>query len=185
MLQNLNYLNAFFRAYPFFICIFLLLFGIIFQSKICIYLFIYLLIIHNIIIKGLKNIFKYVYNNLDIKKLPILGIGERPIGAKYCNCFISEDNLNGYVDSFGMPSGHSIIGMLTSIFISYYILHNYPNNYMRILSLIIVNMLGILVCVSRLWLNCHTIQQIIIGGFIGIISGYNGYRIWLQLNKII
>lgn len=179
-----NYLNGFCRAYPLFISAFLFLFGMIFQSNISIYFLIYLIILGTIIVKNLKKIFKYIYNYLDLTYIPILGIGSRPENAKYCSCFISENNLEGIPNSFGMPSGHSIIAMTISIFTTFYILDNYPDNFRRKISLIVLNILGLLICLSRIWLNCHTIQQVILGGSFGILSGFYSYKLWLFINSI-
>ena len=80
-----------------------------------------------------------------------------------------------------MPSGHSIVAMTTSIFWSLYILDNFPDNFNRKISLLTLNSVGILICLSRILLNCHTLEQTIIGGIIGSILGRYGYKLWLYL----
>ena len=36
---------------------------------------------------------------------------------------------------------------------------------------------------SRYYLNCHTIQHIIIGGLIGLLLGYIGFELYIFLEK--
>ena len=67
-----------------------------------------------------------------------------------------------------MPSGHSLLAMFTAIFWSLYIINHYKNDNKRMMSLIVLNMSCVAVCLSRVYLNCHTIQQVIIGGIIGV-----------------
>lgn len=94
------------------------------------------------------------------KKLPILGIGSRPKGAK--NCGILSDGL--IAKSYGMPSGHS---QAAGFFMMFQLL-NTNNPLYRFLIISI----SIWIMYSRIKLGCHTIQQVIIGGIIGIIFGY-------------
>ena len=185
-LLKLNYIKGLSRAYPFFISIFLFLVGFIFQSDISIFLFTYILILDLVVVKGLKYIFQHIYKFLDMEYLPIIGTGLRPIDAKYCGCFIDEHNIEGIPTSFGLPSGHSIIAIAVSVFGSYYILENYPDTLKRKLSLTILNLLGIFMASSRIWLGCHTIQQVIIGSLIGYLCGYYGYILWkfIKINSM-
>ena len=85
----------------------------------------------------LKLLSKAIYKGLNTDTLPILGRGPRPVGAKYCGCFITESNLNGVSKSFGMPSGHSITAHLclpSGFYISKNIqdLYRRNSNYIRI-----------------------------------------------------
>ena len=103
----------------------------------------------------------------------IFGIlGKRPKGAKDCGFF---ENSPIQKESYGMPSGHSQnIG-----FISIYLILNTLNqNYKKEKKLLIVSSLIILIFAimySRIYLNCHTYPQVIIGVIIGLLFGYIYY----------
>ena len=83
-------------------------------------------------------------------------------------------NINNKIsNSYGMPSGHSQIAWL---FTTYSILNlqNHKYKSMKILLLII---LASMTSYSRVyWSNCHTIQQVLVGGLIGIFFGYQAYN---------
>ena len=177
-IMNLSYLKGFARAYPFFVPFFSFFFGIVFQNNLSIYFTFLVIIVDVILITSLKNISRYIYNLLNIDRLPILGLGKRPDGAKYCGCFIDENNIDKISTSFGMPSGHSIVAMTTCIFWSRYIMDNYPKSYKRDLSIFLLYSVSLFILFSRIWLGCHTIQQVIIGSFIGSFIGYEGYELY-------
>lgn len=172
---NLNYIKGFVRAYPFFVPFFTFFFGILFQNNLSIYFSLLIIVIDVILITSLKGISRIIYNYINIENIPLLGIGKRPGGAMYCGSFVDENNIGQLSTSFGMPSGHSIISMTTCIFWNLYIIDNYPKSKKRDLSLISLNSISLLVLFSRIWLGCHTIQQVIIGGIVGSCVGYYGY----------
>ena len=92
--------------------------------------------------------------------MPLLGIGERPIGAKYCGCYIYEDNLQGIPTSYGMPSGHaqSSCFSLTFLFLT-------TQTLWVLFGLCIV----VLTLYQRYKHNRHTLTQLFVGSLIGII----------------
>jgi len=181
----LNIINELFRALP---LLSSLIFGIIYfitNDIYMLYIFIgtYITSITTHLCKNL--IFKYIeiflsYNNFNTIK-SILGSFERPINAKNCgNFYINETN---YSTSKGMPSGHCILAGYISIYMYYYIINKYKidkkkHNYI------------LLLCVSftfytmytRVLFGCHTLEQTIIGGIIGMILGHYYY---LLSNKLI
>ena len=114
------------RAFPCIVSLASLLFAVIFQNKVSLLFGIYFLILD--ILSGLfKGVVRSLYSFLGVETLPIIGAGKRPNGAKYCGCFIDENNLEGISKSFGMPSGHSILAIFTATFWSLYILDNYES----------------------------------------------------------
>ena len=179
--KAINHSSGFFRSYPCITTIFAIFASMIFQIKILMFYGIYNIFI-NYVGKILKDTSKYLYTKVfKIKSLPLLGIGERPIGAKYCGCYIYEDNLEGIPTSYGMPSGHALSAVMTSVFWSLYIIDNYPDNHKKLLALLVLNSLGGMVCLSRIYLGCHTIQHVIVGGLFGILFGFLGYKLYLKL----
>lgn len=85
--------------------------------------------------------------------------GLRPTGAINCGLFIDENNPKKNAKSYGMPSGHT---HFASAFATYHFLKN-KNPWWFLIAL--------LIGYSRIYLNCHTISQVIIGFIIGTISG--------------
>ena len=72
-----------------------------------------------------------------------------------------------------MPSGHSVESMLISVFLVMYIIKNHEKSMKRNILIILVLVIGMSVCISRVVLGCHTVLQIIIGGIIGSVIGYD------------
>lgn len=170
------------RASPVIITISSLISGLIFLKPFFIYFGLYIAICTKII-SNIKKVFKNtIYKN--IESIPLLGKGERPDNAKYCGHFITEDNLNGTSTSFGMPSGHSASAMIFCVFFIRYILEksNINNNY-KIFSISIVGFISFLIMWSRYYMNCHTIQHIIVGGSMGSIFGYIGFDLYTLLEN--
>lgn len=139
------------------------------------YLFIVyiLVILSNSLIKNI--IVKPLYNLLNIKSLPILGIGARPNGASSCG-FILDNKL---ATSFGMPSGHSQIAwtIATYIIIKSYktkklTFSNIFNYICLILFYLLILLFATYISYSRVNIEgCHTSEQVIIGGILGIFCG--------------
>ena len=161
------------------------------------YLTLYLLISYlglNISNHILKQIFKMIYKvtvGVD-QPMAILGLGRRPDKATDCASFLNFNNTKP--KSYGMPSGHS---QLSWCVVTYLLLHIYNkkdsllkdftnNDKLRKMYLIIISLILItfatLVSYSRVYVEyCHTLQQVIVGGLIGIIFGIVIYYIQIKL----
>ena len=138
-----------------------------------------LVVLSNFIFKDL--IIKPIYKLLNKTSLPILGIGARPANAESCSLI-----LDGILDTrYGMPSGHSQIAWTFATYILYKIINNWYNNkkenkiitifgYIWLsLSCIIVLVCAIYISYSRVYIEgCHTIQQVTVGGILGVICGF-------------
>ena len=128
---------------------------------------------------------KPVYDFLHKSSLPILGIGARPKNATSCGLVL--DNI--LATSYGMPSGHSQTAWTVATYLLYkiikYFYYNYNNNnrinkinkifqYIFLIgSCILVITCATYISYSRVYIEgCHTIQQVIVGGLIGIFVGF-------------
>lgn len=130
----------------------------------------------------LKNIFKIIYNLFNVKEIPILGRGIRPDGATNCGSFLFYPDKSS--TSYGMPSGHSqsIWFLVTYLILSINDkkiklferrMNKKYNEIIKYTSIIGLLCLGILVSYSRVEIeNCHTIEQVTLGGLLGISLGY-------------
>ena len=149
----------------------------------------YLFIIYFAVIIS-NNIFKlftkFIYYLFNTKTLYILGSGARPPNANSCTFTLD----NTIATSFGMPSGHSQTAWVVASYLIFKIITNFYNknnnknnnnnknttlyNYIwLIVSCIIILSSAIYISYSRVYIEgCHTIQQVIIGGLIGIAVGY-------------
>lgn len=122
--------------------------------------------VNNISNHYIKNyIFKPIMKN---KTMPILGRGRRPKGAK--NCGIVSDGKKS--TSYGMPSGHAQV-------ISFFLADRLAGGY-SMLYKVIVSVICISLITSRVRLNCHTPQQIIVGTFLGFIA----YKVYLTVSSM-
>ena len=65
------------------------------------------------------------------------------------------------------------------MFWTLYIINNFKLNIYSILSILILLFISLNIMISRIVLKCHTPQQVIIGGIIGLIFGYIGYQIFI------
>ena len=127
-----------------------------------------------------KKMSKFIYNFLNLNSLPILGLGNRPPNANSC-AFILDNSKS---KSFGMPSGHSQTAWTVATYLIFKIISNFYNNKNNknrtlvdyiwlLLSCFIVLSTAIYISYSRVYIEgCHTIQQVTIGGLIGIVFGY-------------
>ena len=179
----ITHFNGTVRAAPYYVNIMSILIGIIFRQPVALFygLFSYFGDICNHFLKiFFKNV---VYKNTDY--LPILGYGKRPDGAKYCGIFIDENNLKGLSTSFGMPSGHSHFATLTAMFWSLYLIKEYNLNLYTYISIGLICIMSLSVMISRYYLGCHTPQQIIFGGLLGLVTGYLGYYLYEYVNDYI
>ena len=107
------------------------------------------------------------------KKYFLIGSGSRPKGAKNCSLFV-EKNAS-FSKSYGMPSGHSQNAAFFSTYAIMGILNNpaFSNKFIFIAIFIV---LALSVMYSRVFLKCHTVQQIAIGGLLGSILGLQYYN---------
>ena len=133
---------------------------------------------------GLKNlVFKPLYKYFPKLETSFLNRGVRPNGAKSCGVSLTKHDELAF--SFGMPSGHS---QITWTFTTYFVcilcqthlnlfssIHaiEYLARCMLVIALI---MMSLYISYSRVAIEgCHTAQQVIIGGVIGVIIGYLGF----------
>ena len=157
----------------------------------------------------LKNvIFSSIYKIFNLKNPYILGIGHRPNDATNCGVFLNLDNK--IASSFGMPSGHSQLAWAVSTFLILYLLDNNKinnkknnnnknnnnknnnniiikiliNKNYKMFAIIILLLFALLVSFSRVYVDkCHTIQQVIMGGLFGILSGIIGFYGYKLINN--
>ena len=94
------------------------------------------------------------------------------------------DDLNKLkTQSFGMPSGHSQLVALTATFWTLYqvgLLKKETDNSKKnklIFSIVIIWLLALLVMYHRKYTRCHNIEQICIGGILGILFGFLAYLV--------
>jgi len=98
----------------------------------------------------------------------------RPRDAKGCGLY--ENLYKQY--TYGMPSMHSQIWAIFSLFWTIYIIRNiHVSTYKKIISITILFALLILICYQRVSSSCHTTQQVIVGCIVGFISALIMYRI--------
>ena len=120
-----------------------------------------------IVVNFLKNIiFKpfgnYLSNFYQSDDFPIIGRFKRPIGANNCGSFYVGPN--NYAISEGMPSGHSILSGFVAVFMYNFIIEHYniKSEYKPIILFLTVFFI-LYTMYSRVLMNCHTIQQTIVG----------------------
>ena len=111
-----------------------------------------------------------VFKNLmGTKKYPIIGTGKRPKGAKDCGLFLTKKDKIPH--SYGMPSGHSQTALFFSVYAIHEILNSSMNQLTKMTGIILLISIGLGIMYSRIYLKCHTIQQVIIGGLLGSVLG--------------
>lgn len=172
------------RTSPLLFLIILLFNCILAPSYGAFYLFVIyvLIVLSNWIIKHLM--VKPLYNLFNKTKLPILGLGARPNGATSCK-FILDNKLD---TAFGMPSGHSQFAWAVATYIISRIITNWKNankdnkvittsGYIwLILSCLLVLVGALYISYSRVYIEgCHTIEQVTVGGILGIVCGFCVY----------
>jgi membrane-associated phospholipid phosphatase len=145
-----------------------------------------------------KFIMSSIYNIYGKKTLPILGLGFRPNGAINCGVFFPLKSK--IANTFGMPSGHSQSAWFVTTFLILYMMkkHNIKSikdiknikkidskKYNYIISYIIILILiSLTISLSRVLIeNCHTFQQITIGGILGIILGAISFKIYEHISN--
>lgn len=130
----------------------------------------------------LKHIFRLIY--LKRNHLPLIGQKFRPLGAYNCSGFPTCKSEKQ--TALGMPSGHSQFAWMVSIF---YVMHAFSNrrainhNKAGAYSFIsIVLLFALLVSASRVYVGCHTIQQVTVGALIGGGMGVGFFYIYKAMN---
>ena len=158
------------RAYPFMFLMFSLLLGVVFSLDhlVC--------LVGVVLVSDSVNSFvtkPMVYNILS--QVGMLHVAARPKGAKNCGSFLDETNIHKTSKSYGMPSGHSLSAMIISLYLICYIIDHHDKTLQRDILILFICLMGMSICVSRVYLQCHTVLQIIIGGILGSIIGYYSY----------
>ena len=176
-----NFISVFLQTSPIFFTVYIFLGGLIASNYYFILygIFAYLNLIIN---KILKYIAKFIYNKFDIKSLPIIGLGVRPKGAVNCSAIPYQKGYITKSKSFGMPSGHSQNAWFLFGFMLLYLINNYKNEkndtmekFLFGLKISVLFIIALSISISRVYINCHTVQQVIIGGIIGLIIGCLAY----------
>ena len=192
--QNLYPVLA--RASPVIFSVMLVMNCILQPSFNAFYMFImyFIVILSNKIFKNL--IFKPIYNLFNVSKISILGLGSRPKGANSCR--FTLDNVLS--TTYGMPSGHSQIAWGVASYILFRIVYDFnnnkyedTNNNIKILnyiwfftSCILVTWIAFYISYSRVYIEgCHTLQQVIVGGVFGIVSGFLIYYYEDNIKKML
>ena len=157
------------RAFPLLILIKCVLAYILFQEENAMFFGAFLLIMEGFNY-GLKHFI--LEPVLGKKSYPYIGSGARPKGAKNCGNF--ADGLPA--TTYGMPSGHSQFAMIVTTYLTLNLLNasnrEFPkHDILRGMMFIAAVIMGVSVCLSRIYFKCHTYQQVIAGGMIGIIAG--------------
>lgn len=133
-------------------------------------------------VKALKHYaFKPLYARVGKDALPMLGRGTRPDGATNCGFF---PNASKPATSFGMPSGHSMDSCIMATFWCLYVAYetdwSHPH---KVWACAGFSVMALLVAQSRHRLGCHTVQQIVVGGLIGIVLGSGGFMLWNRIKQ--
>lgn len=149
-------------------------------NKIDYIIFIFYIVISILINFILKEyIFRPIMNNNTYK---FIGSGIRPDATRNCTNLLDNNIL---ISMYGMPSGHSQTLLLICTLLFLKILNEkYSLNKKIIKCLVLFIVTGFLIY-ERLYYNCHTYQQIIIGGLIGIILGIIGFNNLIHIKNII
>lgn len=175
--NQFSVLNSIFRSVPLTLPIFIFIHYYFYKNIYIFYLFCGTLII-NLLVPLSKKLCiplgKYLSKIYNTEDLPFIGRFSRPLGASNCGCFyISPDN---YATTSGMPSGHCMLTTFTCVYLYYYIIAEYKiSKQTKFILFCLLLGISIYMAYTRVLMNCHTIQQTILGSFIGAILGYFYY----------
>ena len=133
----------------------------------------------------MKPLYKWTGSN----ELFLLGSGSRPAGATGCHFTLDGKKAT----SFGMPSGHSQIAWTIGTYLICRLINkqlmtihnenenentggitaNILNNIWMAISIVVILVVASYISYSRVYIEgCHTIQQVIIGGIVGVVLGF-------------
>lgn len=171
----MNIIDVYLRGFPVINPVIFLFIGLLQKNKFFIKYFVFSLVVDFLGVKPLKWMSEKIYNLLSVEYIPVLGLGRRPIGA--VSCGIVNDGKPCI--SFGMPSGHAMISGFTFMYFYLYINQHFTSAKNKILLKLLLFIVSISVCISRILFGCHTVQQVIIGALIGLVFGYKLYSISL------
>jgi membrane-associated phospholipid phosphatase len=125
------------------------------------------LITNNIIhFKAFLGVIGTTFISETLKYFFIGKLSPRPEGAKDCNLLCNDGNQSGRP---GMPSSH----LAEAAFILGFYYQQYDNRYIR-LGLVIYTAL---VMLSRYLKKCHTINQVFVGAFLGLLLSWLSVKI--------
>ena len=133
----------------------------------------------------MKPLYKWTGGN----DLFLLGSGSRPSGAMSCQFAIDGKRAT----SFGMPSGHSQIAWTIGTYLICQLVHRFIGNVNQnskqgndnttasiildniwiFISIVVILGACTFVSYSRVYIEgCHTIQQVSVGGIVGVVLGF-------------
>lgn len=97
--------------------------------------------------------------------------------SKDPNALRPKDATDQCGDKMGMPSGHSQFIWFFAIFWTLYILYSnlFKNKTSNILSIICLIIIALIVALSRIYLECHTFLQVLVGSIVGATIGVISY----------
>tara|TARA_E500000178_G_C16829764_1_gene665474 strand:+ start:387 stop:935 length:549 start_codon:yes stop_codon:yes gene_type:complete len=171
----------FYRSFPLTFYIIYTLISLIYFSKIFYYDILFIFILDKLN-KFFKLSFKYLYLKNGTNKLTVLGIGNRPKEARYCDIFLREESK--YPNDYGMPSGHSQLLWIVFTYFTLILLESEINTKIKKLLIILLFVFSIYGSYVRTAIEkCHTEQQVIIGAFLGVILGKLGFGLKKKLMK--
>jgi membrane-associated phospholipid phosphatase len=188
-LQRLKTLPTLARTSPVSLTVIMMLYAMMIPSFNSFYLFILVLLTNGFNAFLKYAVMKPLYKLSGGNDLFLLGIGSRPSGASSCHFAIDGKKSS----SFGMPSGHSQIAWTIASYLICRLIQRFivnvnqtmkQNNNTSLASLIldgiwifmsvgIILAAGIYISYSRVYIEgCHTIQQVSVGGIVGVILGF-------------
>ena len=145
--------------------------------------------VNSILNSVLKTVSQIIYEKIGNKNgmLPILGRGKRPYGAYNCGVIPTCDKSPA--TSFGMPSGHSqSVWFMFGFFLLYFLKFKSINQNLNqkhktllnlglVFKIIVLFIFCIFISFTRVYVGCHTVQQVIFGGIIGLSFGLIGFTL--------
>jgi membrane-associated phospholipid phosphatase len=188
MTEKFNFLGIFAQTSARYFFIYSILYGIFSMNYYLILMSVFG-VINGVLNFGFKRAFEFLYNKLNVDTLPILGRGQRPVGFKNCSDVPTCEKIHSAF-AFGMPSGHSQTAWFIFIYLVLYLndtinekkqdLTNSRKTYYNLwlgFSIVIGLIISIYISYSRVAVGCHTIQQVTLGGILGLIFGSVSYFI--------
>ena len=164
-------LNSIFRSVPLSLPTFIFIYYYLYKNTQIFYLFCGTLIINFLCIPISKYLFikldNYLSTIYNIIEYPFIGRFKRPDNAINTGCFYISDT--NYTTTSGMLVDIVCLSAFTCMYLYYYLIYDYKipknQNILIIIFLIII----IYMAYTRVLMNCHTIQQTILGSFMGLL----------------